>query len=681
MIENIKKDHLVKIMTCCMLGLFCPNLFAQSLDADSLMNYWLNLYDRENCAEYWTEQSDFIPELLAKANPDECYNGVGNPFISDPSSSEGIPKVNNAYVWGLTLSGDNLWFGTMSNMLCNVLWVMGEKFGRIPDPYETPSMVCEFNQSQYPTGYGDWRPCSIFLFDTQTRTLIDKTPDDPLTATCAGIRSAGCLDDVVLLAGPSINDEIIIFAFNTSTNAFIGAQIYPEYTSIRPWIIVNDVLYTSVLNKEGGGSILRWTGDSSNPFQFDVVGNLDNEAAFLAFHEGRIFASTWPILELSSLSLSPAGLVMSPVVPPGGLTASHVDSWETIWTFSDYEPDFVTALTYAGGALASYEGYLYWGSMHIPFSSVMAHLLYNQQSDSLAVFLGSYRPISIFRGRNFTSHGGDIELLYGLSQMPTYTLNFPLFPQFGGKWEMVPNRMGVEPLYGIAGFCNFYNNYTWTMIEFKEQLLIGTMDWSYMQAESMTQLLEAFQIPLSTEGVELPQYHRGADLLRFPGSDSRAFSEDLSGVGNYSSYGIRNMVSNDVLYLGMANPMNLLTSLNDTLPEGGWELIQLSEKNSGINQSSELPTCFSLSQNYPNPFNPITTIHFTLPKEGDVHLAIYNCIGQLIRNVFDETMSPGEHTVAWDATNNRGENVSSGLYIAVLKSDGGLLKRKMVLLR
>jgi len=680
MIFFIKKHSLGKIIYCCLLCLFCPNLFSQSLDADSLANFWLNLYHPENCSEYWTEQPDFISELLAKANPDECYNGIGNPFISDPFSAEGNPKVNSAYVWGMTKSGDHLWFGTMSNVLCNVLWLLGEKFDRPPDPYETPSMVCEFNQSQYPIGYGDWRPSSMFLYDTQTRTLIDKTPEDPLTSSLAGIRSAGCLGDVVFLAGPSIDEEIILFAFNTSTGAFIGAQLYPEYTNIRPWLVVNDVLYTSVKKKDGGGSILRWTGDSTDPFQFDVVGNMDNEGAFLAFHEGRIFASTWPALELEGFSLSPAGLVMSPVIPEGGLTPGHADLWETIWTYLEYEPDLVTAMTYAGGALASYNGYLYWGSMHIPFSSVMAHLIYSEPSDTLAAFLGSYRPISIFRGKNFSSSGGDIELLYGLEHMPKYTFNF-LFPQLGGKWEMVPNRMGVEPLYGTAGFCNFYNNYTWTMTEFKGQLLIGTMDWSYMFAEAMPQLLEAFQIPLSTEGIELPQYHRGADLYRFPGSDSRAFSEDLSGVGNYSSYGIRNMVSDEVLYLGMANPMNLLTNLNDTLPEGGWELIQLSEKNSGMSQGTTLPTRFSLSQNYPNPFNPTTHIHFTLPKEGDVHLNIHNCIGQLIRTIVDETMSPGEHTVEWDATNNRGHNVPSGLYIAVLRSDDGVLKKKMVLLR
>lgn len=45
-------------------------------------------------------------------------------------------------------------------------------------------------------------------------------------------------------------------------------------------------------------------------------------------------------------------------------------------------------------------------------------------------------------------------------------------------------------------------------------------------------------------------------------------------MGNPSSYGIRTMLSSgDGLYLGMANPMNLLTAPGK--PMGGWELIQV----------------------------------------------------------------------------------------------------------
>jgi hypothetical protein len=265
--------------------------------------------------------------------------------------------------------------------------------------------------------------------------------------------------------------------------------------------------------------------------------------------------------------------------------------------------------------------------------------------------------------------------------MPKYTLNVPFFPRFGGKWEMAPNRMGVEPLYGPAGFYNFYNNYTWTMTEFKGQLFIGTMDWSYLFAEAMPQLLEAFQIPLSTAGVELPKYHRGADLYRFPGSDSRAFSENLSGIGNYSSYGIRNMISDDVLYLGMANPMNLLTSLTDTLPEGGWELIQMSEKGSGSIQDNVLSNRFSLSQNYPNPFNGNTTIQYDLHRTARVNISVLNVLGQEIALLKNSVEKAGSHTAQWDGQDAHGVTVNSGIYFIRFQADENKMSMKVLFIQ
>jgi hypothetical protein len=68
----------------------------------------------------------------------------------------------------------------------------------------------------------------------------------------------------------------------------------------------------------------------------------------------------------------------------------------------------------------------------------------------------------------------------------------------------------------------------------------------------------------------------GADLFRFPRPNAMAVPESIEGVGNYTNYGVRTMIADDNLYLGMANPMNLLTDPDDNVPEGGWELLSLS---------------------------------------------------------------------------------------------------------
>jgi len=539
---------------------------------EMLEDYWLSTYQAPHTPQSELTTLALDTQLLAKAEADECFNGPGVPYTGTvPLCEYGVPKVNQAYVWGLAKPGDELWFGTAPNTHCLVL---GGYLG-ITTTIQTDSYVCEFGDSQYspplPPAAGDWRPPDMFVYDTQAMTLTEVTPADPFAAASVGIRSAGTLDGVVLLGGPSLLGGISLFAFDAQTDAYLGSTNLPEYNNIRKWVEVDGVLYGGVRNTAtGGGHVLRWMGSLADPFQFEVVANLASEAVELAAHEGRLFVTTWP--NLTASPAEPASLFMSPPIPPGGLTSADADAWQRMWQAGDYEPDPVTAATYGGGALHSFDGYLYWGTMHVPFVATVAHFtVYGPPDNALqtvAAILGTHRAISIFRGRNFGAADQEVELLYGAAWLPAYV------PPIG--WLVVPNNMGgAAPLWGAAGFDNFYNNYTWTMAEYGDQLFVGTMDWSYLLDEGLPLILEYLGLPPGTP-IPLPEGEHGADLYRFVSSGSPAEAESLAGVGNPSNYGIRTMVSDDALYLGMANPMNLLTDPNDELPEGGWELLSLS---------------------------------------------------------------------------------------------------------
>jgi hypothetical protein len=510
-------------------------------------------------------------DLLAKAEPDECFNGVGVPYTGTvPICEYGMPKVNQAYVWGLAKPGDDLWFGTAPNTHCLVL---GPSLG-ITTPIQTESYVCEFGESQYspplPAAIGDWRPPDLFRYDTKAGALTEVTPADPRVGTVVGIRSAGTLDGVVLLGGPSLLGGISLFAFDAQTDAYLGSVNLPQYNNIRKWLVVDGVLYTGVRDAAtGAGHVLRWRGSLADPFQFEVVGNLGSEAVELGLHEGRLFVTTWP-----NLTVSPpeqASLYMSPPIPAGGLTAAEADAWQRVWQSDDYEPDPVTAVTYGGGALHSFGGALYWGTMHVPFLAARIHFsVYGTPAgpaEVVAALLSTHRAISIFRGRNFGAADQQIELLYGERFLPVYVPT-------PGIWVPTPNKMNVAPLWGGSGFGNYYNNYTWSMDEYAGQLFVGTMDYSYLLEEGLPLILEYFGVPPDTP-VPLPAAEHGADLYRFPSAASPAMPESVNGVDNPSSYGVRTMLSDDALYLGMANPMNLLTDPTDDKPEGGWELLRL----------------------------------------------------------------------------------------------------------
>ena len=92
------------------------------------------------------------------------------------------------------------------------------------------------------------------------------------------------------------------------------------------------------------------------------------------------------------------------------------------------------------------------------------------------------------------------------------------------------------------------------------------------------------------------------------------------------------------------------------------------------------PEVFSLANNYPNPFNPATTIKYALPQAADVELTVYNVLGQPVRMLIAEHQNAGRYVVEWDATNDSGHSLSSGMYFYRLEAGGEFLETKKMLL-
>jgi subtilisin family serine protease len=93
------------------------------------------------------------------------------------------------------------------------------------------------------------------------------------------------------------------------------------------------------------------------------------------------------------------------------------------------------------------------------------------------------------------------------------------------------------------------------------------------------------------------------------------------------------------------------------------------------------PDEFELAQNYPNPFNPMTTISYQLPQEGLVNIAIHNILGQKIRTLVNQKQKPGIFRVVWDGKNDQGMQMSTGLYLIVMKAGSYSAVRKTMLLK
>ncbi len=94
-----------------------------------------------------------------------------------------------------------------------------------------------------------------------------------------------------------------------------------------------------------------------------------------------------------------------------------------------------------------------------------------------------------------------------------------------------------------------------------------------------------------------------------------------------------------------------------------------------------LPGGFALLQNYPNPFNPSTTISFELDKKQEIELAVYNLLGQKVKTLYSGLVSAGTHRMEWDASDEAGQKVSSGIYFYRLIAEQQVASRKMTLLK
>lgn len=83
----------------------------------------------------------------------------------------------------------------------------------------------------------------------------------------------------------------------------------------------------------------------------------------------------------------------------------------------------------------------------------------------------------------------------------------------------------------------------------------------------------------------------------------------------------------------------------------------------GVEENPEIVNEFKLHQNYPNPFNPNTTIKYSLSKDSQIVINIFNILGKKIKTLFEGFKGSGEHFIEL-----RGSDLSSGTYFVQLVS-------------
>ena len=109
----------------------------------------------------------------------------------------------------------------------------------------------------------------------------------------------------------------------------------------------------------------------------------------------------------------------------------------------------------------------------------------------------------------------------------------------------------------------------------------------------------------------------------------------------------------------------------------------LTDFNPPVSNEDEVitPAGVQLLGNYPNPFNPKTNIRFSMDKNADASVVIYNQKGQVVKNFNLPMATKGVNDLQWDGKDENGMSVSSGVYYFRLKSGVYSSTKKMVLMK
>ncbi|MBN1186116.1 MAG: T9SS type A sorting domain-containing protein, partial [Bacteroidales bacterium] len=234
---------------------------------------------------------------------------------------------------------------------------------------------------------------------------------------------------------------------------------------------------------------------------------------------------------------------------------------------------------------------------------------------------------------NTVSNTGTIQVITNVEQA-TFTITGPTtYNGSGTSWSENNAPVGIYTIsYGaVAGYTN-PNNETKTLMMGNVITFIG----NYEANSNLNIILQGVITDTKSDAVQnaLVELIDQQDV-------SRKFSDYTNEQGHYEIQIIE-------------------TIINDSYPRD--------------------PSNLKLMQNYPNPFNPSTVIEYELDKPSNIRIEIYNILGQKIKTLFDGFSANAIGRIVWDATDDWGQGVSSGIYFYSLQADGIRTIRKMLLL-
>jgi hypothetical protein len=199
----------------------------------------------------------------------------------------------------------------------------------------------------------------------------------------------------------------------------------------------------------------------------------------------------------------------------------------------------------------------------------------------------------------------------------------------------------------------------------------------------------AWPVPLQTNILLTKYIYGDYDPTTLPGLVNGKPSDAITGEAAGTQVGIRTFTDLTENFYQTAN-----LSTIDRLPIGSliWNDAAIKAYNSKIEfqivinsyktiesvkaLNTGIPATYSLSQNYPNPFNPTTNIKYSITKESQVTLKVFDILGREVESLVNQKQAAGSYEVNFNAS-----KLSSGIYIYRIIAGDFVQSMKMILIK
>lgn len=141
--------------------------------------------------------------------------------------------------------------------------------------------------------------------------------------------------------------------------------------------------------------------------------------------------------------------------------------------------------------------------------------------------------------------------------------------------------------------------------------------------------------------------------------------------------------SSSIIIESQSNDTKLMVKNIETIRGG-----KFTDNNYNVNKGEEkfenieaITESFIIEKAYPNPFNPTTNIKYGIDKISDIEIAIFDLSGRIVNKFNINAQLPGWHEFTWNGTNARDQQVSTGIYLVMMKAGNIIQKQKVTYLK